>query len=217
MIAFILSFLLHGFLFFLLSFGFNMRSKPQQSFALEAKLMLKEKRRAPDLLPRKVVMPKKDPTPKPEKVVEAKKPLKVIKKVDYARELALLSESFAQELAADNSDAKEEEQAQEDDGTYFDQIYMLIKKSFVLPPHINGPSGHNLLAVLRLFLQADGTIASLVLEQSSGDEQFDKAIMEGTKRVHNFGAVPLTLQAALSRDGVLVEMCPFKCQQQKDS
>lgn len=235
--ALVLSLALHGGLFFLLQSGFSFIPRPDKRItAIEAKLMFKDKIRAPDLLPRKqpaakpaenvvqkqekAAPPPPPPAPAPAPVpvavpAAAPKPSDKAKpKSSYAGELARLSKSFAAQL---ESEVKSEEPVQdyEDDGSYFDQIYSLIKKSFVVPPHINGPQGHKLQAVLRLFLSSDGHLARLNLEQSSGDEHFDKAVMDGTRRVNNFGAVPLMLQSALSNDGVIVEMCPFKCAERR--
>lgn len=230
--AFGLSIVLHALLFIVLQSGFSFVARPQNKFkALEAKMMLKEKVRKPDLLPRKpqVATPKPEIAKKPEKVVseapvlatptptptpKALKPEAKPNKSRYADQLALLSKNFAAEI---NTQVKAEEVIPEweDDGSYFDQIYSLIKKSFVVPPHLNGPQGHNLQAVLRLFLSSDGNLSRLNLEQSSGDEHFDKAVMEGTRRVNNFGAVPLMLQSSLSSQGVVVEMCPFKCAERR--
>lgn len=239
----LLSILLHTALVAVLCSGFDFRMRPVKNIrAIHAKLMLKDKPRNPDLLPRKVdVLPKKieEPTPtppmipsKPSAVSEAPKIPKLEDKTtlsakkaepkatpktkpkantSYAQELARLSESFAAELAVNSKDSVADT---DDDGNYFDQIYLLVKKSFVVPAHINGPQGQNLQAVLRLFLSPDGNLSRLNLEQSSGDEHFDKAVMDGTKRVNNFGAVPLVLQRTLSENGVLVEMCPFKCREQ---
>jgi outer membrane biosynthesis protein TonB len=247
----VISILLHAALIAVLSSGFFGRLKPAKNItALQARLMLKEKPRDPELLPRKDALPPKtqEPSPKPieppktpppaekkpepkaEPKSESKPESKPVPKLEpklaskpvpkppvkaptsYARELARLSESFAAELSAD---AKEHVDDISDDGSYFDQIYLLIKKSFVVPAHINGPRGQSLQAVLRLFLSANGNLARLILEQSSGDDHFDKAVMDGTRRVNNFGAVPLALQRTLSENGVIVEMCPFKCQEQR--
>jgi outer membrane biosynthesis protein TonB len=228
--AVILSLALHGLVLGLLLSKFNWSPKPAKSFtALEAKLMLRDKKRSPDLLPRKPVVkkPLAQPlitTPAPAQAqAQAKQDLlskpKVeqkkieAKKQDYAQELARLSESFAADLAVE---AKDTDEIMQDDGSYFDQIYSLIKRSFVVPSHLNGPQGQNLQAVLRLFLSSDGHLARLELEHSSGDEQFDNAVMDGTRRVNNFGAVPIMLQAALSANGILIEMCPFKCHERQD-
>jgi len=244
----ILSIVLHAALIIVLSSGFNFRARaPKKVTTLEAKLMIKDKPRDPELLPRKqaalppalpaqpdhpkprleappakpiisapaVAVAKVSNTPTKAVPVARPKPAKTSKPkapTSYAQELARLSESFALELAVNS---KEDAVDLSDDGSYFDQIYLLVKKSFVVPAHINGPQGQNLQAVLRLFLSSDGNLARLILEQSSGDDHFDKAVMDGTRRVNNFGAVPIILQRTLSEDGVLVEMCPFKCREQR--
>lgn len=136
-----------------------------------------------------------------------KKPAK--KNKDYTKALSTLSASFVKELA----EMPEEEPEGEvmPDSSYFDQVYSLIKESFIVPPHLNGPSGQNLRAVIRIFLAFDGHLNKLLLINSSGDEHFDKAVTEGTKRVNNFGPVPVYLQDTLRDHGLLVELCPFKC------
>lgn len=220
----IMSLTVHMLLLALLIFGLPL--KPAKNhIALEARLMFKKKARAENLLPQKMPQVankqekieektelKKAPVPKEETVAAKAEAPKIApkKKVDYKKELARLSQTFSEELSHSVS-AKEDYVEIEADGSYFDQIYSLIKRSFVVPPHVNGPQGRSLQAVLRLFLSPEGNLSKLVLEHSSGDEHFDKAVMDGTKRVANFGPVPIMLQTALSKDGVMVEMCPFKC------
>lgn len=209
-------------IFALLVFGVPFKKAPRH-MPLEARLMFKKKPRPENLLPEKMPAPKpaiktppeeKAPTKavakeetRPLKANDKKAPTKII---DYKKQLARLSKSFSEELNEAVS-AKEEAIEIEADESYFDQIYSLIKRSFVVPPHVNNPRGRNLRAVLKLFLFPDGSLSRLLLEHSSGDESFDKAVMDGTRRVSNFGAVPILLQSALSKNGVLIEMCPFKC------
>lgn len=144
-----------------------------------------------------------------------RKAAKVVKKEripahNYARELTSLSAAFAKELEEEGAQAQVEEQ---DDAqtSYFDQIYTLIKEAFILPPHINGPKGKDLYAVLRLFLASDGSLVKLDVESSSGDEHFDRAIADGTRRVNNFGRVPIGLQNVVRERGIVVTLCPFTC------
>lgn len=224
----IASLILHISLLGLILIDLPSKKAVKNQVAIEAKLMFKKKARPEHWLPEKMPPPvakvkapvvvkdlKPAAAPQKEAVLPAKeKVLAPKKKVDYMKELARLSRAFSDELD-DATDAKEVFEV-EADGSYFDQIYSLIKQSFVLPPHVNSPRGRSLQAVLRLYLSPDGNLSRLSLERSSGDEHFDKAVMEGTKRVNNFGAVPIMLQSALSQDGVVVEMCPFKCLERRD-
>lgn len=136
----------------------------------------------------------------------AKKPVK-----DFAKQLASITKSFAKDFEKEQQEVFTPDGEVADDATYFDQVYALIKGSFVVPPHIDGPAGHKLQTVVRIFLASDGTLTNLELESSSGDEHFDKAVIDGTRRINNFGAVPIFLQAALRERGIVVELCPFKC------
>jgi hypothetical protein len=198
---------------------------------IEARLVIKNQKNK-DYLPRK-----KKPMPseqiienKPEKKSDAKpintKPTSeekaqkkevIAKKApanaepDFMKNLASLSKSFANELSVP-SETKEEERGEVVvEQSYFDQIYSLVKESFVVPSHLNGPQGQNLKTVLRLFFAPDGNLNNLDLLSSSGDDHFDKAVIEGTKRVNNFGPVPLFLQEAMQKRGVVVELCPITC------
>jgi hypothetical protein len=126
---------------------------------------------------------------------------------NYTDVLALLSKSFASDLA----ESEDVETNIVEDASYFDQVYSLIKQSFIVPAHINGPEGRKLQSVLKIFLASDGSLNKLELVASSGDEHFDKAVMDGTRRVNNFGAVPIFLQTALKERGIIVELCPFTC------
>lgn len=130
---------------------------------------------------------------------------------DFAKQLAAITKNFAKDVDTPKKELFDPDADAADSVSYFDQVYALIKESFVVPPHINGPEGQKLQAVVRIFLAADGTLTKLDLESSSGDEHFDKAVMDGTRRVNNFGAVPIFLQTALRERGIVVELCPFKC------
>jgi outer membrane biosynthesis protein TonB len=197
---------------------------------MATQIVVKEgKKRPEDYLPRKARPAKKTQAPKaPNKPLENKpnikekepenphlKPLEKIKPVD-AKKLADtesllkdLSDTFSNELDA-KEDVVEDESAL--DSTYFDTVYSLIKQSFVVPPHIDGPTGQKLQADLRLYIGRGGEILKMELERPSGDEHFDRAIMDGINRVNNFGPPPNELQANLSLRGIMVELCPFKCQ-----
>lgn len=211
--------------FFTTALSFSWLPK-REPLLLEAKMVFKGKVRDKELLPRKryksaeksieeapkVEKAIKEPVPKPEVVSKEDGPLKVEEKAvkkDYASELRKLTQSFSDEIKPEKEELYEEFSDQ--DASYFDQIYALIKESFIVPPHVNGPAGQNLQADIRLFLQNDGSLLKVDLERSSGDTHFDKAVVDGAKRVTNFGKVPLLLQNALSQRGIVVELCPFKC------
>lgn len=221
------SLVLHLALLALLVVGSPFKKASSPHIPLEAKLLFKKKARPENWLPDKIPEAKKKTeseaqAPKAQMEKVATMPLKKDakanepkKKVDYLKELARLSKSFSEELDH-NVDAKEVIDDFSADGNYFDQVYSLVKRSFVVPPHLNGPRGRSLQAVLRLYVAPNGNLLRLMLERPSGDEHFDKAVMEGTQRVQNFGAVPLMLQNALSEDGIIIEMCPFKCAERRD-
>ncbi len=237
--AIITSAILHAIVLGFLSAGLTFSwLKPEHNLqAIEAKLMFKGKPKDKTLLPKKKsrppeakkieppkeekVPPEKPLAPEPPKIAKAETPipdkpvekeaLKVVKqKTDYTSKLRKLTQSFSEDLSTDKKEP-EPEDFSEEDSSYFDQIYALIKDSFIVPPHVNGPAGHKLQAVIRLYLFNDGSVSKLDLEHSSGDEHFDKAVLDGAKRVNNFGRVPILLQNALSERGVVVELCPFKC------
>lgn len=230
----IISSILHVAIFAVLLSGidWSWQSPTKNPYSIEARLIIKSKVRKKDLLPKKPKTPA--PTEANEKASEQpaeKKPadqlapvakiaarkeepkskaLSAKKDHDYTKELSSLSRSFAKELA-DKAEVVPDSEEVVEDSSYFDQIYTLIKESFVVPPHVNGPQGNKLQAVLRIFLASDGSLFKLDMESSSGDEHFDKAVMDGTRRVNNFGAVPIFLQNALRERGLVVELCPFKC------
>jgi hypothetical protein len=237
--AIITSAVIHAIVLGFLSAGLSFSwMKPKKNLAaIEARLTFKGKARDKELLPRKKSRPVAQNVIPPkalEKAPEAKaatapelpkvgkevalpvdkpvvKETKIAKaKKDYASELKKLSQSFSEDLSNVKPE-HEPEEFSEEDSNYFDQIYGLIKESFIVPPHVNGPAGHKLQAVIRLFLLNDGSLSKLDLEHSSGDEHFDRAVIDGAKRVNNFGKVPILLQNALSERGVVVELCPFKC------
>lgn len=221
--------------------NFSFSQKPKNLSALEAKLVFKGKARDKELLPRKKKEPKASlpvekkeeiakikppseakpklqeqkpqPTPKPVKAESANikkiapKQVEVPKK-DFAQQLAKLSQAFSDEVI--NTDNQSEESEYEDH-SYYDQIYSLIKEAFIVPPHVNGPQGMKLQAVIRIYLEKNGSLSKLKLERSSGDDHFDNAVLDGAKRVSNFGQVPVLLQKSLNTAGVVVELCPFKC------
>lgn len=222
--ALIASFFTHVLIFCCLASGFTWNFQKIREQPIEAHLVMKDKNREKDLLPKKkkqtesdTIAPEKAPPEALEKAntapkkpdLAAKNSSKTPEVTDNMRKLAALSQSFLQDLSKE--DEPDPEDIASNDNSYFDQIYTLIKESFVLPPHIDGPSGRSLKAVLRIFLVADGSLLKVDLESSSTDEHFDKAVMDGTKRVNNFGPVPIFLQNMLRERGIVVELCPFKC------
>lgn len=146
-----------------------------------------------------------------QKIVDKKKKPNDLKPSDYSKALKALSSSFANDIASELPIEEPEGEVVADE-TYFDQIYRLIKDSFIVPPHINGPQGRDLQTVIKLFLASDGSILDITLVSSSGDDHFDKAVVEGTRRV-DFGLVPPTLQNMVRERGIVVELCPFTCKE----
>jgi outer membrane biosynthesis protein TonB len=204
--------------------------KPKENMAIEARLVIK-KQKNKNHLPHKIkpIPSQIEPKPEEEKKADQSNPppeqkkseevpvMETAKKAaakksmpDYTKALAALSNSFREEL--EKIQPKEPEAEVITDSTYFDQVYSLIKESFVVPPHINGPQGKHLRAELRILLLADGSLMNVDLISPSGDEHFDKAIIDGTRRVNNFGLVPLPLQNLMKERGIIVELCPFTCQ-----
>lgn len=217
--AFLLSTALHLGLMLVLSARFNFSwPHKKEAPAMEARLVFKAKARDKELLPKKhepqalsaVEKIVEKPVTEEQKVAVPihSQSKKVATQHNYSKELASLTKMFSQELSSKKTAEVIEAPA---DHSYFDQVYSLIKESFIVPPHVNGPVGYKLQAVLRLFILADGSLSELKLEQSSGDEHFDKAVLEGTKRVANFGSVPVLLQGLMRERGVVVELCPFTC------
>lgn len=233
--ALILSVVFHALLLAVLTLGFGFKMKPKE-VTISARLVIKSQKKNKDLLPKKAKAEKlaKEPEKKlasnsqdlaklkqePPKIApESAKPKQELPKVaepqkvaskqeNYADTLKALSQSFAQEINKGKAESQPEDEGGDD---YFDQIYSLLKSSFVIPPHLNGPKGEKLAVVVRLFLAKDGRINKLDLETSSGDDHFDKAVMDGAKRVNSFGPVPIVLQDTLREKGLVVELCPFKC------
>lgn len=205
--ALIASIIFHTLCFSFFLFTPSTHNKPQK-IVMSTNILFKEKKTNKDHLPKKkqpAVVPK---LKKVKKVKVNKKPQPSKKYVDYSKELASLSDGFLADLKEDEVILNQEEPV---DNNYFSQVYALIKASFIVPSHINGIKGQKIKAQLRIFLHPDGQLKNVLLESSSGDEHFDKAIIHGAKRVHNFGLVPLSLRESLTRDGILVEMCPFRC------
>lgn len=195
--------------------------KNKTTMPIEARLVIKNKDKnllpkKPKKLPEALVPPQAEDKPvdkaKPQEA-NAKKPAetakKITKNVDYMKALSSLSHSFARDVATKEEPEPDAEEAL--DVSYFDQIYSLIKASFVVPPHINGPQGRNLQASIRIYLASDGRLTKLNLVTPSGDEHFDNAVTQGAERVNNFGPVPIFLQSMLQERGILVDLCPFKC------
>lgn len=235
--AFVVSLICHAVIFVVLATGidFSRFNVKKQAMPIAARLVVK-KQKNKDHLPRKAKAvpddqrkekeqpkekdklkkeePKSKQLPKEklEKVAEVKKASKAasMNAPDYTKALASLSKSFAQELATDTV-TEEPEGEVVADSSYFDQVYSLIKESFVVPPHINGPQGRSLRTVLKIYLASDGSLLDIVMVTPSGDDHFDKAVMDGTRRVDNFGVVPVILQSMVRNRGIEVELCPFTC------
>jgi TonB family protein len=224
--ALIISVGFHAFCLVLISSGLSFKLKPKD-ISISASLVFKNKKKDKDLLPKKPkeAQKKEQALKEPEKKPEVKsqdlakalpavpikaeklptKEEKPAKKDNFADTLAALSRNFAKDIK------DEALEAEDGDDDYFSQIYSLLKSSFVVPPHLNGPKGEKLQVVLRIYVAPNGSIKKLDLETSSGDDHFDKAVMDGARRVNNFGPVPIFLQDTLKERGLVVELCPFKC------
>lgn len=206
----------------LTSRGCMVMPKDTPRMPIQAHLVVKNKRK--DLLPKKPRAPSENlgihqKEPQVQKQVEKEaKPLgtqqakKTAKSNDnYMKALSSLSQDFAKDIAAKEDTPADPVYEGDADDSYFDQIYSLIKASFVVPPHLNGPKGHNLKVSVRIFLAFNGDLIKVLVAAPSHDEQFDKAVIEGIKRVNSFGEVPIFLQSSLRNQGVLVDLCPFTC------
>ena len=187
--------------------------KPQK-VTMEASLVFKNAKKSKDLLPKKPILVKNNSLEK--KIIvkevakkEDKKEEKLVKKNNFLDELEVLSKSYEEDLAKKPSSTPEDESA---NATYFDEIYTLIKNSFSIPPHLDTPAALKLKSLLRLTINAQGDILNVALEKSSGDDYFDKTVLNGTKKVTNFGPPPINLQESLSSVGILIELCPKNCE-----
>lgn len=119
-----------------------------------------------------------------------------------------LSDTFSEEILTD------EKGNENDDGgvdNYIDLVYSLVKQSFIVPSHLEGPLGQDLKANIRVQISPSGDVKSVKLEEPSKDQSFDMAVIEGIKRVNNFGPPPDALKDTLNRKGILIELCPVKC------
>ncbi len=234
--ALVISVAMHVVVFLVLGLGVSFKSQRPPSIPIEAKLVIKAPKNK-DHLPRKYNPPPKEQVVQKEEAIAQKTVEKAQEKTDskkpspdeksakkaakpaasnkanskYADALKSLSKTFAADLATEVKQSEPEGEVVMD-ANYFDEIYSLIKESFVVPPHINGPQGRSLRAVLRLYLASDGDLLRMDLVRPSGDDHFDKAVMDGTRRVANFGVVPTTMQNVIRERGIVVELCPFACQ-----
>jgi outer membrane biosynthesis protein TonB len=194
---------------------------PRKIKAKEPSLPEENSQKEAEVKPAKPIEPEPTPKAKPA-IVDDKKALASLPKnktkeekkavkpdAKYLKMLSSLSESFLKDLASED----ESLEPSEAEVSYYDQIYSLIKESFVVPPHVLGPSGNNLMITIRIYLSPDGNLNKLDLEHTSGDEHFDKAVIDGTRRVNNFGQVPIFLQDVLRQRGVVVDLCPVKCKE----
>lgn len=222
--AIMMSFLAHGALLvsLLAGRGCAMLPKNKPSMPIEAHLVVKNKRK--DLLPKKAKAPsekielKQEPLTQ-KQVLKETKPLVGDKQAktatksndSYMKALSSLSKNFADDIAAKEEPIVDPVYEGDANDSYFDQIYSQIKASFVVPPHLNGPKGHSLKISVRIFLAFNGDLIKVLVAAPSQDEQFDKAVIEGIKRVNSFGEVPIYLQSSLRTEGILVDLCPFTC------
>lgn len=153
---------------------------------------------------------KNEPNPNTKEL--KKKPLlekTISKKNTYDDILKNLSQSYSNDVADKKND---EENLMQIDSSYYDEIYTMIKRSFVVPPHLQGSTGNSLQNTIRLKIDQDGKILGLKLDKSSGDEHFDKAVMDGIYKVERFSIPPIYLRSNLKNIGILVDLCPNRCQ-----
>lgn len=205
--AFLLSFCFHLFLLgSLMRFQF-LKQSPKKT--LRAHLVFKGQMAKKDQLPKKTLSPsKKEPMPLPISQKQKSNPIKK-NNSDYNKLLKNLSSDFINDINL----YKNSENDIEKNGDYFDQIYTLIKSSFVLPKGLEEKEKNDLNSIIKIFLKEDGKLLNAHLEKSSGDEIFDKLVLEGILSIKSFGQVPSSLISYFKDQGLMVKMCPYECQE----
>lgn len=214
--AFLLSICFHLFLFCSLMKFQLFKQNPKKT--LMAQLVFKGDMAKKNQLPKKNLNSSKNeplllPISQKSKSSPPKKnpPKKEIKKnsSDYNKLLKNLSSDFINDI----NSYKDSDNDIEKNGDYFDQIYTLIKNSFVLPKSLEEKEKNNLNNIVKIFLKENGQLLNAILEKSSGNEIFDKLVIEGILRIKSFGQVPSSLITYFKEQGLSVKMCPYECQE----
>lgn len=193
----LISLSIHGALIMLLSFNF---SHSQKKPIIIAQLMFKSSHKQV-VTANNSLSPHKTST----KTSTSKK---INDNTQNMKMLASLSDQFAIET----KDFGPKEDISISVNNYLDYVYAVIKKYFSIPPHIDEINGKHLKMSLNLYIAKDGVISNIATLSKSNDEHFDKAVMESINKIGSFNAPPLDLQYMLANKGIVVDLCPFRCE-----
>lgn len=195
----LISLSIHGALIMLLSFNF---SHKQEKPIIIAQLMFKPSHKQATTA-RNTLSSHKTST----KTSISKK--KLIK--DNPQNMKMLA-SLSDQFALETKDFAPKEDISISVNNYLDYVYAVIKKYFSIPPHIDEVNGKHLKMSLNLYIAKDGVISNIATLSKSNDEHFDKAVMESIHKIGSFNAPPLDLQYILENKGIVVDLCPFRCE-----
>ena len=93
---------------------------------------------------------------------------------------------------------------------YNDKVKALVRQNLNAPSTLTDSERVRLEAVLVLHIGADGNVTSSRISSSSGNAQFDNAVLRAGKTA-SFPAPPAT-ERAFYQNGVAMTVCPVRCQ-----
>jgi len=93
---------------------------------------------------------------------------------------------------------------------YNDKVKALVRSNLNAPSTLTDSERIRLEAGLVLHIAADGSVASSRISSSSGNAQFDNAVLRAGKTA-KFPAPPVT-ERAFYQNGVVMTVCPIRCQ-----
>lgn len=188
----------------------NLFEDKPKMISINAKVVFKDAKKADEHhLPRKNIAP-----PKAKQVANPNLAnTKPKNNHNFLQELDHLSKEYEQEIVEHKGKKALQEEALYNDGDYLDSVHATIKQNFILPSHLNDPNKKSISATVKVFIDSLGKLSSARLEKSSGDKDFDEAILFATKKVTNFGNPPVLMQKSLQQNGILIQFCPFECRE----
>lgn len=94
---------------------------------------------------------------------------------------------------------------------YEARVQALLYQTFVIPRFISETLARRLMVRVRLKIGADGQPLLVEVTKASKSADYDNAVVANAKSIESFGPPPLPLRKKLQREGLEIELCPYRC------
>lgn len=91
------------------------------------------------------------------------------------------------------------------------QVLELLRANYEIPRVISPKEALQLKLWARLRISPRGKLIDIEIVKASQNPRFDKAVLEGSRKISSFGAPPLTLSRKYQTEGLFIQFCPLEC------